>query len=139
MGAVLGGKRVLGRGLTTNLELVASIRRGLSYACYESVARHSQLTTEEAEASLLIPRRTLARRKSTGRLDIASGERVVRLARLTARALDVFDDDAAAVGRWLRTPLRALGGAAPLSLLDTDLGAQEALDVLGRIEHGVFS
>jgi putative toxin-antitoxin system antitoxin component (TIGR02293 family) len=137
--AVLGGKQVLGRGLKTNLDLVASIRQGLSYASYEAVAKRSQLTIEEAEASLLIPRRTLARRKNAGTLDMASGERVVRLARITARALDVFDDDEAAVGRWLRTPLRALGGATPLSLLDTDLGAQEALDVLGRIEQGVFS
>jgi putative toxin-antitoxin system antitoxin component (TIGR02293 family) len=139
VGAVLGGKRVLGRMLKNNLELVASIREGLAYASYEAVARRSQLTTEEAVASLLIPRRTLARRKNAGTLDVASGERVVRLARLTARALDVFDDDEAAVARWLRAPIRALGGVTPLSLVDTDLGAQEALDVLGRIEQGVFS
>lgn len=139
VGAVLGGRRVLGRNFKTNLEVVASIRRGLSYASFEAVAERSQLTTDEAVASLLIPRRTLARRKNAGKLDMASGERVVRLARITARALDVFDDDEAAVARWLRTPLRALGGATPLSLVDTDLGAQEALAVLGRLEHGVFS
>jgi uncharacterized protein (DUF2384 family) len=27
----------------------------------------------------------------------------------------------------------------PLSLLDTDIGAESALDTLGRTEHGVFA
>ena len=134
---VLGGKAVFGRTPKNTLELVASIRSGLSFASYEAVAKRAHLTTEEAVTSLLIPRRTLFRRKSAGTLDVASGERVVRLARMTARALEVFDDDEMAVARWLRSPLRSLGGATPLSLVDTDIGAQEALDVLGRIEEGI--
>jgi uncharacterized protein (DUF2384 family) len=32
-----------------------------------------------------------------------------------------------------------LSGATPLSLLDTDIGAESVLDTLGRIEHGVFA
>jgi putative toxin-antitoxin system antitoxin component (TIGR02293 family) len=66
-------------------------------------------------------------------------DRVVRLARLAERAIHVFQGNATTVARWLRTPLRALGDASPLSLVDTDVGTQEALDVLGRLEHGVFS
>lgn len=135
---MLGGKAVLGRVVRTNLDLVASIRSGLAFAAYEAVATRVHLTRDEAASSLLIPHRTLARRKSEGTLDSASGERVVRLARIAARAAEVFDGDAGAVGRWLRTPLRGLGGASPLSMVDTDLGAQEALDVLGRVEHGIF-
>lgn len=135
---VLGGKTVFGRAPRNALELVASIRSGLSFASYEAVAKRAHLTTEEAVSALLIPRRTLFRRKSEGTLDVASSERVVRLARMTARALEVFDEDEIAVARWLRSPLRPLGGATPLSLLDTDVGAQEALDVLGRIEEGII-
>jgi len=135
--SVLGGRRVLRRNLKNNLELVDCVRAGLAYGSFEAVAKRSQLTA--AESALLVPTRTLARRKRDGTLDVASGERVVRLARMTARALEVFDDDEEAMSRWLRTPLRALGGVTPLSLVDTDLGAQEVLDVLGRIEEGVFS
>src|SRR5690348_8207913 len=85
---VLGGKAVFGRTPKNTLDLVASIRSGLSFAAYEAVAKRAHLTTEEAVTSLLIPRRTLFRRKSAGTLDIASSERVVRLARMTARALE---------------------------------------------------
>jgi putative toxin-antitoxin system antitoxin component (TIGR02293 family) len=42
-------------------------------------------------------------------------------------------------GEWLRTPNRALGGERPLDLLDTDVGAREVEDVLGRIAYGVYS
>jgi putative toxin-antitoxin system antitoxin component (TIGR02293 family) len=41
--------------------------------------------------------------------------------------------------RWLHTENRALGGQTPLALLDTDLGTRQVEEVLGRIEHGVFS
>lgn len=39
---------------------------------------------------------------------------------------------------WLKSPNAALGGATPLSLLDTDIGTESVMDTLGRIEHGVF-
>jgi len=40
---------------------------------------------------------------------------------------------------WLESPNRALEGATPISLLDTDIGTQAAEDVLTRIEFGVHS
>ncbi len=63
---------------------------------------------------------------------------LLRLAQLTRRASEVFDDPAAA-GDWLNSPNAALRGNAPLSLLDIDIGAENVLDTLGRIEHGVFA
>ncbi len=63
---------------------------------------------------------------------------LLRLAQLTPSATQVFDDPAAAVD-WLKSPNAALRGSAPLSLLDTDIGAESVLDTLGRIGHGVFA
>lgn len=40
---------------------------------------------------------------------------------------------------WLQTPNRALGGERPLDQLDTDVGAREVEDLLGRIAYGVYS
>ena len=34
---------------------------------------------------------------------------------------------------------RALNGEIPVHLLDTDVGARQVEDLLGRIEHGVVS
>jgi putative toxin-antitoxin system antitoxin component (TIGR02293 family) len=42
-------------------------------------------------------------------------------------------------GAWLRGTVRAHGWVSPLDLLDTDLGAQQVEQILGRLEHGVYS
>jgi putative toxin-antitoxin system antitoxin component (TIGR02293 family) len=62
----------------------------------------------------------------------------VRLARVIARAEEVFEEPETAMD-WLKSANAALGGATPLSLLDTDIGAEGVMDTLGRIEHGVFA
>ena len=62
----------------------------------------------------------------------------VRLTRVIKRAEQVFEDRDAALD-WLNSGNAALAGASPLSLLDTDEGAESVIDMLGRIEHGVFS
>ncbi|MEX3897836.1 antitoxin Xre/MbcA/ParS toxin-binding domain-containing protein [Paraburkholderia sp. BR10954] len=64
--------------------------------------------------------------------------RLVRLARVLARAAEVFDDLDLALA-WLKTPVIALEHATPLSLVDTDVGTESVMDALGRIEHGVFA
>lgn len=62
----------------------------------------------------------------------------VRFARVVERAETVFEEPGGALD-WLQSPNAALGGVTPLSLLDTDIGADSVLDTLGRIEHGVFA
>lgn len=57
---------------------------------------------------------------------------------LLGRAGVVFEDADGALD-WLQSANAALGGVTPLSLLDTDIGADSVMDTLGRIEHGVFA
>lgn len=56
---------------------------------------------------------------------------------ITARATEVFGSADKAI-RWLQSPVRALDGKTPLSLLDTEEGIVRVKDVLGRVEHGVW-
>ena len=41
--------------------------------------------------------------------------------------------------QWLEAPHRALNGKKPIELAKTDAGLYEVLQLLGRIEQGVFS
>ena len=41
--------------------------------------------------------------------------------------------------RWLTSRQFGLGGAVPLEYAETEVGAREVEDLLGRIEHGVYS
>ncbi len=58
-------------------------------------------------------------------------DRVFRLARVLAHAVEVFESVERARD-WLETENRALDGQRPLAFLDTDVGAREVDDVLGR-------
>jgi putative toxin-antitoxin system antitoxin component (TIGR02293 family) len=126
-----------GYSLANPLSLVDLIRAGVPWSLYRGVMTNLGLTDQVAAGVLHIPPRTLARRKG-GRLEPEEGERLMRLVRLVAQATEVLGSQKKAV-RWLESPNRALGGATPMSLLDTDVGTQAAEAVLTRIEYGVFS
>jgi putative toxin-antitoxin system antitoxin component (TIGR02293 family) len=134
----LGGAKVLRGRVKSPIELIPLIRAGLDYAAFEAVARTVDGTAEELAKSVGVARRTLDRRRTARKLDRDTSERLVRLASVAVRAHEVLGD-AASMRRWLRSPNRALAGQTPISLLDTEQGAQVVLDVLGRLEHGVFS
>jgi len=132
----LGGARVLrARSLE---ELRQRLREGLPYAALSALAAGFAITAEEIVTVLRIPARTLARRKKQRRLSAEESDRIFRLGRIAALAEEALGSREKAAS-WLRAANRALGGAAPLSRLDTDLGATEVEDVLLRLEHGVFS
>lgn len=136
--ALLGGRKVLPVKQRTALDWVLVIRRGLSSAAVDSLARAMRVTQAELASALGIPERTLARRKKEGTLNSEESAKVVRLARVVGRAAEAFEDFDAALD-WLKSPNAALSGATPFSLLDTDIGAESVMDTLGRIEHGVFA
>jgi putative toxin-antitoxin system antitoxin component (TIGR02293 family) len=126
-----------GYPLADPLSLVALLRGGVPWSLYRGVVTNLGLTDQDAAGVLHIPPRTLARRKG-GRLEPNEGERLMRLVRLVAQATDVLGSQKKAL-RWMESPNRALEGATPMSLLDTDVGTQAAEAVLTRIEYGVFS
>ena len=136
---VLGGPKVFkGRAVPTPAELRDRVRTGLPYVALESVLERLNLTLGEAATVLQVPLRTLARRRHERRLDADESDRLYRLARVAAHAVSVLgSEDHAAT--WLRRPNRALNGEVPVALLDTDLGARQVEDPLGRLEHGVIS
>jgi putative toxin-antitoxin system antitoxin component (TIGR02293 family) len=88
---------------------------------------------------LVVPRRTLARRRqSGGKLSPEESDRAVRLARLTALAERIFGDDEK-THRWMRKPSPMLEGSTPLALLQSETGAHLVEQALYRIEYGMFA
>ncbi len=135
---MLGGEKTLRSKISSPMTLVEVLRKGLPYPSLEAVMRTLGLSREEASEILMLPMRTLVRRKRQRRLRADESDRLYRLARVASRAVEVLGSVDAA-GRWLRHSNRALGGVVPLELLDTEAGAEEVEHVLGRIEWGVYS
>ncbi len=136
---VLGGRKVLGRAIRNPHDLARLVRQGLPASSVPALAARLELGSTILSRKLGIPVRTLTRRLSQrSRLTAAESDRTVRLARVLANAVEMIGDSDKAV-EWLRTPNRALRGDRPLDQLDTDVGAREVEDILGRIAYGVYS
>ncbi len=136
---VLGGRKVLGKAVKKADDLAQLVRKGLPASSVTALAEKLDMGNNVLSRKLGIPQRTLTRRLSQrSRLTAAESDRTVRFARVYASAVEMIGDEDKAV-EWLRTPNRALGGERPFDQLDTDLGAREVEDILGRIAYGVYS
>ena len=93
---------------------------------------------EKLVPMLGISKATLHRRKLAGKLGPAESDRVVRFARLLGRAAAVMESVENG-RRWLTSPQIGLGGEIPLEFAETEVGAREVENLLGRIEYGVYS
>jgi putative toxin-antitoxin system antitoxin component (TIGR02293 family) len=51
----------------------------------------------------------------------------------------LFEGDREAASQWMATSLPALGGSTPNDVLKTDSGVRDVENLIGRIEHGVYS
>jgi putative toxin-antitoxin system antitoxin component (TIGR02293 family) len=97
----------------------------------------SGLTLKELAGALDLSARSLQRRRR-GRLARFESDRLYRMARLLALARETLGNGARA-GRWLKRTNRALGGVAPIAAIDTELGARQVENILGRIAYGGMS
>lgn len=52
-------------------------------------------------------------------------------------ATELFEGDRTAAERWLHKEAVGLGGRRPIDVMETD--PQQVLDLIGRLEHGVFT
>jgi putative toxin-antitoxin system antitoxin component (TIGR02293 family) len=141
LGAVveeLGGEQAFGRALSSERELREAIREGFPAAVVEELMRASALTLKELASALDLSPRSLQRRRRTGRLARYESDRLYRLARIVALANEYLGDRERAT-RWLKHPNRALGGLAPVAAIDTELGARQVENILGRIAYGGIS
>jgi putative toxin-antitoxin system antitoxin component (TIGR02293 family) len=122
----------------TPSRLIEALRVGLPVQELMDLQASLKVPMEKLVPRLGISKATLHRRKATGRLDPAESDRVVRFARLMGKAVEVLESDDTA-RQWLTSPQFGLGGAVPLDYADTEVGAREVEDLLGRIEYGVYS
>lgn len=118
--------------------LLSSLKAGLPVRELDDLRSTLNLPMERLVPMLGISKATLHRRKAQGKLDMAESDRVVRFARLLGKAASVMESLENG-RRWLMAPQVGLGGAVPLEYAETEIGAREVEDLLGRIEYGVYS
>lgn len=115
------------------------VRQGLSIESFKRVANYYQLSDAQMSRVVGASIRTIVRlQKEDKPLNSTWSDRLYRLARVAAQAQDVFESADTATS-WLKRPNRGLNGHAPVDLLDTDAGTEQVVELLDRIEYGVYS
>lgn len=121
-------------------DLAARVKAGLPLAEFDALRELLGLTVDELAGRIGISIATLSRRRRSGEsLDPAHSDRLLRYARLWRAATQLYNGDEGAARTWLRKPARALAGDAPLDHADTEMGARAVEDLIGRLEHGVYT
>jgi putative toxin-antitoxin system antitoxin component (TIGR02293 family) len=118
--------------------LIEAVKAGLAVDVFVALARRLRVSEAALAEVVGLSGTTLARRKRAGTLAPDEGDRVMRIVGLLERASEVFGDEDEAAA-WLAAANPALEHVTPLALADTELGGREVDDLLGRLEHGVYS
>ena len=116
----------------------AIANRGVALCALEDFAIHSGIQLKEL-VDLVIPARTLKhRRQRQESLSPDESDRLSRVARIYALAVNVFNDPKD--GReWLTFPIDRFQGRTALEMLRTDAGGRKVEEMLYQIDEGVFT
>ncbi len=118
--------------------LVGAVRAGIPFAELRGLRDSLDLPMEKIAERIGMSRATFHRRQKAGVLSPEESDRALRLARIVGHAITVFESEANA-RLWLKAPQTGLGGEVPLDYAETEVGAREVENLLGRIDYGVYS
>jgi putative toxin-antitoxin system antitoxin component (TIGR02293 family) len=122
-----------------NAAMAQKVEEGLPVLDVVEFGKEAGFTVDELARLMHIPPRTYARRVAAkSRLKVPEGERAVRIMRIYDQAKELFVTHENTRG-WLNTELPALRGRTPLEFAQTEPGAREVENLIGRIEDGIPS
>lgn len=119
-------------------QLFDALHSGLSYDVFGRLAEFGLLDKKALAQATVISPATLQRRAKNGQFNRDESDRLYRFSLLLKTAIDLFEGDSVAGAQWLKQPLRGLGDRTPLSMLSTSAESQTVLDMIARLEHGVY-
>jgi putative toxin-antitoxin system antitoxin component (TIGR02293 family) len=137
---MMEGAQILGLNIRNPTELISAVQEGFTSSVVAVFSgRLGMPVSALVEVMDAMSVRTYNRRVEEGRpLTREESETVYRYARISERAARLLGSrERARV--WLTTPKLGLGGATPLAFARTEPGAEEVLNLIGRIDDGSFA
>ena len=119
------------------VSLARRLRHGMSTRTLEALDRARTINLALLANHGLLDATAWESAKAQGRTGRALSDLFVRYLRISKIAKRIWDDETAE--KWLVRPNSALQGEIPITLLDSDQGAQAVEVLLAQIEHGIPS
>jgi putative toxin-antitoxin system antitoxin component (TIGR02293 family) len=118
---------------------VKLILDGLPVEYFSALSKKAGMSEKNMASRVGISTATIARRKKSGVFARDESERVMRFMRVVERCEELFGGDELGAQRWLNTPDDLFEGRTPFEYAETEPGAQYVMQIIGRLEHGVYS
>ena len=122
----------------TDFEKMHVIKDGISKEDLENFKKKAMLDYDKLAKALSVTRATLINKKKQEKFNPLLSERILSLADIYSYGYEVFEDEAR-FNKWMFSSNRALGGSTPFDLSSNQFGREEIKNLIGRIEHGVYS
>jgi len=114
------------------------VKEGVPYTVYTKLAAASALESKELAQYVVLSSATLRRRAKAGRFKLDESERLYRFAVVFKSAVELFEGDRERARHWILNPVQGLEGRRPVEMVTTTVGTKAVLDLVGRLENGVF-
>lgn len=135
----LGGESIVNRHVENSFDLIDLVNEGLPMQSVKFLQDKLGFSNRTMSHLLAISESTYQRRiKAKSLLTKDETEKAISLSELYAKGLDIFGNPEK-LQYWLDNPNYALGNRRPVDLLDSTIGRQEAMEVLFRIQYGIYS
>lgn len=119
-------------------ELVKGTRTGLKVAAFDVLIKELAIQRSDGLRLVGMSPKTLERRVKANHLNTDESDRIYRVASVLEAAARLFEGNEELAKKWLKEPSKALCGDSPLDRLDTEAGADEVKDLIGKLEYGVI-
>ena len=119
------------------MDLIQLTRSGLPKKSLDTLSTKLGISMERLSQLLNISIRTLQRKSPTDKLSVHVSEHMLSIAEVVMRGTEVLGSERS-FETWLHSTLTSLDDRKPIDIMDTSIGTQLILNILGRIEHGVY-
>jgi len=136
--SILGGSVAVGQPIRNDIDLIEISRKGLPKFMVQTISNILSISMEKMSQLIHVSYRTIQRKNDNDLLNVYSTEQLLEIAEVTSRGIEVLGS-IDAFTKWLHTKLRVLNYKTPIDFLDTTFGTKLINDILGRLEHGVYS
>ena len=133
------GKKYIKHQFESQFDFIQVAAKGINANVIKNFGAYFNLTRDNTAAFLSISEPTIYRwTKSNKILERNFSVKLFEISELFLLGSEIFGSKDAFF-KWLNLPNTALGGMEPRELIEIPEGVSKVRDILGRIEHGVYS
>ena len=133
------GKKYVSSTVENPFDFIHLANKGIDTAVIKNFRTYFNLSRDSIAHMLNVSEPTLYRwTKANKSLDRNFSVKLFEIADLFLYGIEVFGDKENFF-KWLKLPNTALGSLEPYELIEIPGGVAKVKDILGRIEHGVYS